>query len=158
MSPCQRQLSKTVLITVMKQYQNLDHLIDLARALNLRGVSALIIDDEADQASLNNEVSAGTQSSTYQRILDLRLLLPSHTLLQYTATPQAPLLINIIDTLSPNFVEVLEPGADYTGGQRFFGDQQLVRIIPTAQVPTRTNQLQAPPDTLLEALRIFLLV
>jgi hypothetical protein len=149
---------QTVLVTVMKQYQNLQHLIDLARALNLRGISALIIDDEADQASLNNEVPDGTQSTTYQRILELRSLLPSHTLLQYTATPQAPLLINIIDTLSPNFVEVLDPGGDYTGGQRFFSDNsQLVRIIPAAQVPTRNNQLEAAPETLLEALRIFLL-
>jgi hypothetical protein len=149
---------QTVLVTVMKQHQNLQHLNDLIAALNLRGISALIIDDEADQASLNNEVPDGTQSTTYQRILDLRSRLLSHTLLQYTATPQAPLLINIIDTLSPNFVEVLDPGADYTGGQQFFGSHnRLVRIIPPNQVPTRTNQLQAPPESLLEALRVFLL-
>jgi hypothetical protein len=85
-------------------------------------------------------------------------LFPSHTLLQYTATPQAPLLINIIDTLSPNFVEVLDPGQDYTGGETFFiTNPNLVRIIPTAQVPTRSNPLQAAPESLLEALRIFLL-
>ena len=149
---------QTVLITVMKQHQNLRHLTMLLRALNLDGLSALIIDDEADQASLNNEVADQTQSKTYRRILDLRSCLPRHTLLQYTATPQAPLLINIIDTLSPNFVEVLGVGPAYTGGRAFFIENpELVKIIPAAEVPTSQNPLQQAPATLLEALRIFLL-
>jgi hypothetical protein len=151
-------LRQTVLITVMKQHKNLQHVIDLLSALNLSGISTLIIDDEADQASLNNEVPEGTQSSTYQKLLQLRAGLPSQTLLQYTATPQAPLLINIIDTLSPNFVEVLDPGPSYTGGKDFFiNSTNLVRIIPPSDVPTRQNQLSGPPESLLEALRIFLI-
>lgn len=149
---------QTVLITVMKQYKNLQHVIDLLRSLSLTGISALIIDDEADQASLNNDVPKGTQSTTYRKLLDLKACLPSHSFIQYTATPQAPLLINIIDTLSPNFVEVLEPGATYTGGKTFFIDHKnLVRIIPAGEVPTSANPLAGAPDTLLKALRIFLL-
>ncbi len=101
--------------------------------------------------------SPQTQSTTYRRLLNLRALLPSHTFLQYTATPQAPLLINIIDMLSPNFVEVLEPGAAYTGGHAFFEEHSdLVQVIPTAQVPTAANPLQGAPESLLDALRIFL--
>jgi len=151
-------MRQTVLITVMKQHQNLRHLVELVGSLNLASISALIIDDEADQASLNNEVPEGTQSTTYRRLLDLRSALPSHTLLQYTATPQAPLLINIIDTLSPNFVEVLEPGPTYVGGVAFFVDHPaLVRIIPPQQVPTAGNQLAGAPESLLEALRAFIL-
>jgi hypothetical protein len=151
-------MRQTVLITVMKQHQNLRHLVELLQSLNLAGVSALIIDDEADQASLNNEVPHQTQSTTYRRFLDLRAALPSHTLLQYTATPQAPLLINIADTLSPNFVEVLEPGSTYTGGYAFFIEHpELVRVIPPQDVPTSGNQLIGAPESLLEALRIFIL-
>lgn len=149
---------QTVLITVMKQHRNLAHLTRLLQSLNLAGISALVIDDEADQASLNNEVPQGDQSTTYRRLMELRGCLPSHTLLQYTATPQAPLLINIIDTLSPNFIEVLDPGADYTGGEIFFSNQQqLVRIIPPNEVSTSANQLTGAPASLLDALRIFLL-
>lgn len=149
---------QTVLITVMKQHRHLRNLTAILRALNLDGVSALIIDDEADQASLNNEVADNTQSTTYQRILDLRAALPRHTLLQYTATPQAPLLINIIDTLSPNFVEVLAPGETYTGGHTFFVDHpELIRIIPWQEVPTAQNPLANAPDTLIESLRVFML-
>jgi len=87
----------------------------------------------------------------------LRQALPNHTYLQYTATPQAPLLISIIDSLSPNFIYVLEPGGDYTGGRAFFADNRPnVRVIPPQEVPTNDNPLNEPPDTLLEALRVFM--
>lgn len=109
----------TVLITVMKNHSWLRKLLGLLRHLNLIGVPTLIIDDEADQASLNTLARQQHQSPTYQRLLDVKDAIPHHTFLQYTATPQAPLLINIIDALSPSFVEVLEPGTGYVGGQAF---------------------------------------
>lgn len=148
---------QTIAITVMKNHRNLGHLIKVLKKLDLSGVSALLVDDEADQASLNNEVSQGSESATYRKLLEVRSLLSSHTFLQYTATPQAPLLISIIDTLSPNFVEVLEPGEGYTGGRTFFGEpNELVRVIPAAEVPTASNQLTGVPPTLREALRLFM--
>lgn len=151
------EFKRTVLITVLKHHQRLQNLTDLVNTLDLRGVPVLIIDDEADQISLNTQVSQGRTSTTYRRFMALRQALPNHTYLQYTATPQAPLLISIIDSLSPNFVYVLEPGEEYTGGQAFFGDNQPnVRVIPPREVPTRNNPLNEPPDTLLEALRVFM--
>jgi hypothetical protein len=90
--------------------------------------------------------------------MSLRRSLASHTYLQYTATPQAPLLISIIDSLSPNFVQVLEPGEDYVGGQEFFGDNlTYVRVIPPQDVPTNANPLNEPPASLLEALRALMI-
>jgi hypothetical protein len=149
---------RTVLLTVMKQHKHLEHLTEMLTALNLTGVSALVVDDEADQASLNNDVADGTQSTTYQKLLAVRACLPSHTLLQYTATPQAPLLISIIDTLSPNFVEVLDPGPDYTGGIAFFqANTRLVRTVPIGDIPTQAAPLTGAPESLRDALRIFLL-
>lgn len=148
----------TVLIAVMKNGTRLDYLRRLLSQLDLAGVPALIIDDEADQASLNNNVRNGTESATYRRILAIRQLLPHHTFLQYTATPQAMLLINIIDVLSPNFAEVLTPGATYTGGHAFFeGDLSLTRRIPDADIPGVNHPLHEPPESLLEALRVFFL-
>jgi hypothetical protein len=149
---------QTVLMTVMKNARHLDNLNALLSQTNLRGVPALIIDDEADQASLNNLVRQGSQSAIYSRILRLRSLLPHHTFLQYTATPQALLLINLIDTLSPGFVELLTPGPTYTGGRTFFeADFRLVRTIPANEIPSRNQTLSEPPDSLLQALRIFYL-
>jgi hypothetical protein len=148
----------TVLITVMKNKTRLKHLITLFSQLKLDDVPALIIDDEADQASLNNEVREGTESATYHQIVELRRLLPNHTFLQYTATPQALLLINIIDVLSPGFAVLLTPGAAYSGGKVFFEkDFGLVRRIPPADIPTKDDPLTAPPSSLLEAMRLFFL-
>jgi hypothetical protein len=148
---------RAILITVLKNHIRLNNLGRLLALLDLRAVPALIIDDEADQASLNNQVAQGQESTTYRRLMALRQALPNHTYLQYTATPQAPLLINIIDSLSPNFVHVLEAGEQYVGGQEFFvGNQPYIRVIPPQQVPTRNNPLTEPPETLLEALRVFM--
>jgi len=150
-------LRRTVLITVLKQHQRLGHLTSLLDRLELGGVSVLIVDDEADQASLNNETSQDSESTTYARLMELRAVIPQHTYLQYTATPQAPLLINIIDSLSPNFVEVLEPGSAYVGGRDFFQENpHLIKSIPPGEVPTRNNPLVEPPETLLDALRVFI--
>ncbi|KTW16597.1 Z1 domain-containing protein [Sphingomonas sanguinis] len=148
----------TVLITVMKNHSWLRKLVGLLRHLDLTGVPTLIIDDEADQASLNTLVRQQRQSTTYQRLLDVRDAIPHHTFLQYTATPQAPLLINIIDALSPGFVEVLEPGTGYVGGQAFFsGNMPLIRVIDPQDISTDDNPLADPPEPLCEALRVFLL-
>ena len=145
-----------MLITVMKQHQHLQHLIDVLRQMNLQNVPTLIIDDEGDQAGLNALVNQGDESTTYRRLLALKSCLPHHSYLQYTATPQAPLLINIVDLLSPGFAEILNPGQGYVGGADFFLQRpELVRDIPTVQIPALNNPLNAPPTTLLEAMRLF---
>jgi len=150
-------LKKTVFIAVLKQHQRLQGLTSLLNSLDLSTVPVLIIDDEADQASLNIEVSNKSESTTYRRIMELRQALPHHTYLQYTATPQAPLLINIIDSMSPNFVQILNPGNAYIGGKDFFSDDnKFIRIIPPDDVPGREETFTAPPESLEQALRIFM--
>lgn len=151
------EYKKTVLITVLKHHKRIQNLTNLIQLVGVQGIPVLIIDDEADQASLNTEVAQGQESTTYRCLMALRQALPSHTYLQYTATPQAPLLVSIIDALSPNFVQVLEPGAAYVGGREFFADNHTyVRLIPPQEVPTKSNPLSEPPESLLEALRIFM--
>ena len=53
----------TVLLTVLKQNQRLDNLTTLLSKLDMRDVPVLIIDDEADQASLNTKVQQGDEST-----------------------------------------------------------------------------------------------
>ncbi len=148
-----------VLITVMKHHGHLDKLNQVLRTLgDLSGVPTLVIDDEADQASLNTQVKQNDESATYRRLTQLRALLPSHTYLQYTATPQAPLLINVIDALSPDFAEILTPGDDYLGGMEvFIKAPPVTRVIPPRDIGTAASPLQDPPESLLFAMRIFLL-
>ena len=147
----------TLLITVMKQHRRLLNLADLLDQFDLTEIPSLVIDDEADRASLNTRVQQGRESPTYEYIVRVRTALPNHTFLQYTATPQAPLLINIIDALSPDFVDVLQPGLGYTGGLDFFGqDRRYATAIPPGDIPTPQNPLTAAPDSLLDALAFFI--
>ena len=149
----ERQL---LLITIKKNWSVLRRLINILRGCTLDGIPALIIDDEADQASLNTRVNDDDESATYTRIRGLRNLFALHTFLQYTATPQANLLISILDSLSPDFAELLQPGDDYTGGIEFFGqDMSLVRSIPTNELPVRNNPATEPPPSLVEAMQVF---
>lgn len=169
----------TILITVLKHFDRISKLGDLFNVKiienELGKQAVLIIDDEADQASLNgfayaNSKKASTsdewdeetdskESSTYSSIIQLRMSLPNHTYVQYTATPQAPLLISISDLLSPKTHTVLTPGKKYTGGKLFFKDKtELIMSIPDEEVfNTRYNPLTIPPKSLIEALKLHVL-
>lgn len=158
---------RAVLITVLKHSGHLANLAALLHKLPLAEVPTLVIDDESDQAGLNTRAAAvrrsraGTNvaSQTYSSILQVRAALPHHSYLQYTATPQANLLLAQADLLNPEFSELVTPGDAYTGGKAFFKESaDLVKVIPTAQVPTASNRLSAAPKTLLQAFRTFLLV
>jgi hypothetical protein len=150
------ELHQTVLITVMKHAGRIRNLNDMLSQLDVRDSTAIVIDDEADQAGLNIQVNQGRISSTNRAILDLRRALPSHGYLEYTATPQALLLIQIIDSLSPDFAVVLEPGADYVGLADFFANgSRLVATIPQNELPLPQNILRTPPASFVHALAMF---
>lgn len=157
---------KTLLITVLKQHQRLANLVECLRhrSINLHGVPCLVIDDEADQASLNNCASKNQKtnqnnlSANYREVTNLKAVLPHHTYIQYTATPQAPLLIALADILSPDFAETLTPGQGYVGGETLFANRSpYAKVIPSAEaVATAASHPTAPPS-LMDAVRTFLL-
>lgn len=160
-----------ILITVLKHYKHISELTKIFDTYEVKEVlgnnGVLIIDDEADQASLNTYGRKNSKSedweedefsSTYSSILNLRAALPNHSYIQYTATPQGPLLINIMDLLSPKFHKVLTPGKSYTGGKTFFEDNtDLIISIPDKEVyHHKNNQLSECPQSLINALQIFI--
>ena len=162
---------KTLLITVMKNTSHLKNLLSVLKKLDLSNVPTLIIDDEGDQASMNTRASTNARrersgevltevqmSTIYRRIRDLKSILPHHTFIQYTATPQAPLFINILDNLSPNFIQLLTPGEKYTGGRAFCQENHfIVRSIPYSEIYNDDNVFEEAPETLKEAMRVFFL-
>lgn len=164
----QREDCSTILLTVMKNGSRLRNLTNVLRGLNLQGVPVLIIDDESDQASLNTrgransrdgaDVNEGEVSTIYRRINELRSIFPHHTFLQYTATPQANLFVNIMERISPNFIKLLTPGDGYTGGNEFFiQNSHLINRIPNGEIPTNHNPIHEPPESLLYALKMYFL-
>lgn len=147
---------RTLLIVVMKNAARLGHLTTLMARCDLGSSCALVIDDEGDQAGLNTKVRQNDESPTYASILALRSVLPAHTYLQYTATPQAPLLISRIDRLSPAFAELLKPGDGYVGGKQLFGEgSPYVEVIPADELPGVWAANDGPPPSLEKAMRLF---
>ena len=161
-----------ILITVLKHYKHIDELTKIFKTPEVKeelgNNGVLIIDDEADQASLNTYARKNSKSedweddefsSTYSSILNLRATLSNHSYIQYTATPQGPLLINIMDLLSPKFHVVLTPGKSYTGGKTFFEENtDLIFTIPENEVyHHKNNQLLECPQSLIDALQLFLM-
>jgi hypothetical protein len=151
----------TILVTVMKQHQHLKYLVEVLREAGertrLSDIPALVFDDEADQASPNLKSKPGQESATYRDLRQVRAALPWHTLLQYTATPQALLLISIADEISPDFTYMLAPGQGYVGGKYFFQDHaaDFVRFIPDEELDGADSEATEPPESLHKALALF---
>lgn len=147
---------RTVLVTTLKHPRHLEKLSRLLKGGRFTHLPALIIDDEADQASLNVQVLDGGDSPTHKSIGDLYEALDDVLYAQFTATPYAPLLIEPTDVLSPRTIVVLEPGSGYTGAKEFFVDN-ADSILRT--VPDRESKAEAPsfmPRMLREALASFM--
>jgi hypothetical protein len=159
----QRIKSGTCAIVATKNSRILKTLIDNLTKGRVRGLSCLIIDDEADQASLNTRAARddGTRSAINDRLLELRAFFEKNTYLQVTATPQALFLQTLGHDFRPKFTVLSHPGSEYVGGDDFFGDDsELVRefdlnditILAPGSQPTPMLEI---PKSLLQALDIF---
>lgn len=163
--PSYPQHKKRVCVAVvLKHPKRIANLRDCLKGLDLAKIPTLIIDDEADQASLNTFAAAnrakGTNraSANYREVLALKQVFPHHTYVQYTATPQANLLISLVDHLSPEFAEIVSPGAGYVGGATLFKPKGgYAKTIPDSDASAKLSTSSAPPATLVSALRTYLL-
>jgi len=149
---------RVVLIPVLKHSGRINAVADVVARAGCAGLPTLIVDDEADQASLNTQVNQEAQSQTYASILRLKESLTTHLYVQYTATPYAPLLLEPADALAPDFVEMLQPGPGYTGGREFFVDEadRVVRPIPTMDEQSPKGLPTLLPGSLIDALASFI--
>jgi hypothetical protein len=160
----QRIKSGTTAIVTTKNSGLLKTLIENFKKGRVRGLTCLIIDDEADQASLNTRAGRadGTRSAINDRIAEVRSFFEKNTYLQVTATPQALFLQTPGHDFRPKFTVLSHPGADYVGGEDFFGDDSvLVRefdlndIAALAPGPQPAPTLEIP-KSLLTALDTFM--
>ncbi len=111
----------------------------------------LVIDDEADQASINTSRNPARVTAINQLLRRLLRSMPRSAYVAYTATPFANLLINpdpsLGDLYPKGFILALPKAEAYFGPERIFGrdaltDDELdvsgmdvVRIIPDDELP-----------------------
>lgn len=161
----QRVKGNACAIVTSKNAGLLKTLIENFKKGRVKGLTCLIIDDEADQASLNTKErrADGSRSTINDRIVELRGFFDKNTYLQVTATPQALFLQTPGHDFRPQFTVLSYPGSEYVGGEDFFGDgSTLVRefdlddiaVLAPGPQPTPTLHI---PKSLLTALDTFMI-
>lgn len=174
----ERQIRTSPFVVVCSK--NSSHLSNLVEAFKkvgtagARGLPTLIVDDEADQASLNtytrNNAKKRAQeiSSINKHITELRDFFKVNTYLQVTATPQALFLQRPDNLYRPSFTVLSEPGPGYVGGEAFFesktGEEKskLLRYVDLEEIeelcggnqPNPSNKI---PKGLKQAILSFLI-
>lgn len=147
---------RKIIITVLKSYYHIQKIINMLKKSNLSNKPTLIIDDEGDQASLNGAVKKNKTTTTYREFVNLFNDLTFSTFISVTATPQANLLIDISDTLSPDFCELIKPGDLYSGADTFHyaPKTKYISIIPDNE-NIMLDELDGIPASFLTALSTF---
>lgn len=147
---------------------NLVNTLDkLKMSLDGRLPVALVIDDEADQASLDTKASQRAKKPSIDAgrinnlITQLRQRFDSHTYLQVTATPQALFLQDMDNWYRPEFTILIEPGKGYIGGNTFFSlawgrAEELIRYVSNEELEEILNSsTPQAPRSLKKAICLF---
>ena len=119
------------MMIVKKNTAPLDRLIETAEKTPqsaLRRMRILVIDDEADQASVNSASSKMKITEINKRVRTLLHVLPASSYVGYTATPFANVFIsphdrhgNLDDLYPKDFITALEWPDGYFGTEQLFG-------------------------------------
>ncbi len=120
-------------------------------------VRSLVIDDEGDQASLNNVKDKESEASaTYAAIRDMKTALHDPLYFSVTATPQANIFLNSLSALRPNTVHLLHPAKGYCGADFFhLEDHGVIHNVPD-EMDEACGQNRSPQSLRL-AIRHFIL-
>lgn len=104
-------------VVCSKNGSMLTSLLNAFKTAKAKDLAILIVDDEADQASLNTNTGKPTvKVSTINGVITkFREYFPINTYLQVTATPQALFLQRPKHQYRPSFTVLAEPGKDYVG-------------------------------------------
>jgi hypothetical protein len=124
-----------VVLVSTKNSKNLEGLGQVLRMIEAATVPGMILDDEADNASLNTNAARMAKGKTsdpsriFALIGEIREAIPNHVFVQITATPQSLLLQGLDHPSRPSWVVTIDPGEQYIGGERFFGTDKNALVL-----------------------------
>lgn len=169
-------LKEPVILVIKKNKSTLENLIDWLKhnnPHNLKDHPMLLIDDEADHASINTSKDGNEPPAINRKIRELLHLFDRSSYLGYTATPFANVFIDpetdsemLGDDLFPHdFIISLDPPSNYVGPHRIFSsgsDLNIVRVVNDYEdyLPVKHQKdwyLEDIPLSLKEAIKTFVL-
>lgn len=171
------ELKRKIVVVAKKQAQNLDRLIEFMNAHEaLKGRKVLLIDDEADLASVRFVRKRGQpdieQGAIAEKMDDLRRMVSGMAFLQVTATPYSLYLQPedyeaattggnfVFKPKRPAFTELLPIHGGYVGGDDYFGGHDaddprhhlIVKVDDQEQdALRRPDKRRIHPNTVLES-------
>ncbi|MHA7836179.1 MAG: Z1 domain-containing protein [bacterium] len=157
-------LSEPIIFVTKKNKSTLEHLRDWLKRENQGNQirhPLLLIDDEADNASINTAKDPGRVTAINAAIREILGLFSRSTYIGYTATPFANIFIDpesedemLCDDLFPrSFIKALDPPTNYCGARRIFSESGDLRsMIRTVGDYEETFPLKHKKDHPIEAL------
>ena len=137
-------LNEPVVLVLKKNVATLKNLRNWLAASNKHGLSnypMLLIDDEADHASINTNKSDCDPTKINQGIRELLKMFPRNSYLGYTATPFANIFIGpenehemqdgemYRDLFPRDFILSLDPPSNYVGPATVFDDDSEAKVL-----------------------------
>ena len=169
-------LKEPVILVIKKNKSTLENLIDWLKhnnPHNLKNHPMLLVDDEADHASINTSREGEEATTINRKIREFLHLFDRSSYIGYTATPFANVFIDpetendmLGDDLFPrDFIISLDPPSNYVGSARVFSsnkDLDIVRIVRDYEdhLPLKHNKgwySEDIPTSLKEAIKMFIL-
>ena len=170
--------SKPVVIVIKKNVSTLARLQEWLRDFNTRGqggriedVPMLMIDDEADNASINTSKPNLDPTKTNRLLREILQLFKKSCYVGYTATPFANIFIDpdsysdaLEDLFPKDFICCLDAPTSYFGAEKVFLDEdtseRTIRAINDAEdyLPlkhVKDHDIVALPPSLLGAVNVF---
>jgi hypothetical protein len=167
------QGSGGIVIVCSKGSTRLQQVIDFLSAINAKNYPALVFDDEGDQATLDTNNLRRSQREPDapasrihtlvhdDEIVSLRNVILPHIFVSVTGTPQGLVLQSADNSSRPAFIELLEPGNGYVGGDVFFqsepSNNKLISLIDEDEKITLLSDNASIPEGLKSAIRYFFL-
>lgn len=171
-----RNLTEPALFVIKKNSSTLRNLLEWLREHNARAGGSsveapmLLIDDEADNASINTRQGPGEATKINGQIRDLLRMFERSCYVGYTATPFANIFIDPdtddqmrgADLFPRDFIVSLDPPSNYFGATRVFVDdsEAVIRYIDDNEdlLPLRHTidwRVTALPESLKRAVRTY---
>lgn len=164
-----------VILVIKKNSSTLKNLLDWLETNKTKSAYStypmLLIDDEADNASINTKKNPNETTTINRQIRQVLQMFQKRSYVGYTATPFANIFINpesktdeYGDDLFPeDFIVSLESPSNYIGAERIFNsDYNILRLINDNEVCLdvklkKDDIVDCLPNSLYEAINIYLL-